>query len=74
MANFVQFRLETGSPVWIDIEQVRAITPAIDGGARLWMGGGDFFEVDATPAQAVNIVSGRPAAALVRHLREVAGD
>lgn len=74
MANFVQFRLDAGSPVWIDIEQVKAVTPAIDGGARLWLGGGDFFEVDAPPVQVVNIVSGRSALANVRHLQQVAGD
>jgi len=42
VANFVQFQLG-GGPVWVDIEQVKAVTPAIGGGARLWLGGGDFF-------------------------------
>ncbi len=73
MANFVQFQLG-GGPVWVDTEQVKAITPAVGGGARLWLGGGDFFEVDASPAQAVNIVCGRPAGATVRQLHQVAGD
>jgi hypothetical protein len=74
VANFVQFKLDAGSPVWIDIEQVKAVTPAVDGGARVWMGGGDFFEVDAPPSQVVNIVSGRSATATVRHLHQVGGD
>ena len=73
MANFVQFRLDVGSPVWIDIEQVKAVTPAVDGGARLWLGGGDFFEVDAHPVEIVNIVSGRSAVDTVRRL-QVAAD
>lgn len=74
MASFVQFKLDAGSPVWIDIEQVKAVTPALDGGARLWVGGGDFFEVDASPHQVVNIVCGRSASATVRHLHQVTGD
>ena len=74
MSNFVQFKLDGGSPVWIDIEQVKAVTAAIDGGARLWLGGGDFFEVDAPPHQVINIVNGRSSNATVRHLREVSAD
>lgn len=74
MANFVQFKLDGGSPVWVDIEQVKAVTAAIDGGARLWLGGGDFFEVDASPHQVINIVSGRSAQTNVRHLHQVAAD
>jgi hypothetical protein len=74
VANFVQFKLDAGSPVWIDIEQVKAVTPAVDGGARLWLGSGDFFEVDASPHQVVNIVCGRSAAAPVRHLHQVGAD
>jgi len=73
VANFVQFQLG-GGPVWVDIEQVKAVTPAIGGGARLWLGGGDFFEVDMSPGRAVNIVSGRPSDATVRQLHQVAGD
>lgn len=74
VASFVQFKLDVGSPVWIDIEQVKAVTPAVDGGARLWMGEGDFFEVDASPYQVVNIVSGRASGAVVRHLHQVGAD
>jgi len=73
VSNFVQFQL-SGGPVWVDIEQVKAVTPAIDGGARLWLGGGDFFEVDMSPGQAINVVCGRPANASVRALYQVAGD
>ena len=74
MSNFVQFKLDGGSPVWVDIEQVKAVNAAVDGGARLWLGGGDFFEVDASPHQVINIVSGRSAHTNVRHLQQVAGD
>ena len=74
MAKFVQFTLEAGAPIWIDVEQVKAITPATDGGARLWVGGGDFFEVVAPLARVVELVAGRLAPATVHHLHQVVAD
>ena len=48
MSTFVEFKLDAGGEIWIDADQIKAVTTAIDGGARLWVGGGDFFEVAAS--------------------------
>ena len=58
MSKFVEFELDAGGGVWIDVEHVRAITPAVDGGSRLWMGGGDFFEVAPCVSETIATISG----------------
>lgn len=58
MTTFVEFQLDAGGEIWIDAEKVKAVTSAIDGGSRLWMGGGDFFEVAAPVAEVMSMIRG----------------
>ena len=76
MTTFVEFKLDAGGTIWIDSEQVKAVTTAIDGGARLWVGGGDFFEVSATATEVIATIRGGRGSPVssVRHLHTVAVD
>jgi len=76
LTTFVEFKLDAGGEIWIDAEQVKAVTTAVDGGARLWVGGGDFFEVAASAAEVITIIrNGRGSpVSTVRHLHPVAVD
>lgn len=58
MTTFVEFRLDAGGEIWVDAEKVKAVTSAIDGGSRLWMGGGDFFEVADPVAEVMATIRG----------------
>lgn len=58
MTTFVEFKLDAGGEIWIDAEKVKAVTTAIDGGARVWVGGGDFFEVAASVAEVMATIRG----------------
>ena len=76
MSTFVEFKLDAGGEIWIDADQIKAVTTAIDGGARVWVGGGDFFEVAASVAQVMAIVRGGRSGGVanVHHLHPVAVD
>lgn len=58
MTTFVEFKLDAGGEIWIDADKVKAVTTAVDGGARLWVGGGDFFEVAAPVAEVMATIRG----------------
>ena len=58
MTTFVEFKLDVGGEIWIDAEKVKAVTSALDGGARLWVGGGDFFEVAASVPEVMAVIRG----------------
>ena len=76
MTTFVEFKLDAGGTIWIDAEKVKAVTTAVDGGARLWVGGGDFFEVAACATEVMAIIrNGRGSpVSTVRHLHTVTAD
>ncbi|MGE5502602.1 MAG: hypothetical protein ACM3W4_11845 [Ignavibacteriales bacterium] len=58
MTTFVEFKLDAGGEIWIDAEKVKAVTSAVEGGSRLWVGGGDFFEVAAPVAEVMATIRG----------------
>jgi hypothetical protein len=58
LTTFVEFKLDAGGEIWIDAEKVKAVTTAIEGGARVWVGGGDFFEVASTVAEVMAVIRG----------------
>jgi hypothetical protein len=76
LTTFVEFKLDAGGTIWIDAEKVKAVTSAIDGGARLWLGGGDFFEVAASATEVMATIRGGRGSPIstVRHLHPVAVD
>lgn len=76
LTTFVEFKLDAGGTIWIDAEKVKAVTTAVDGGARLWVGGGDFFEVAASAAEVMATIRGGRGSPIstVRHLQPVAVD
>jgi len=76
LTTFVEFKLDAGGEIWIDAGQIKAVTTAIDGGARLWVGGGDFFEVAPSAAEVIATIRGGRASPIstVHHLHPVAVD
>lgn len=76
MTTFVEFKLDAGGEIWIDADKIKAVTAAVDGGARLWVGGGDFFEVAAPVAEVMAIIRGGRGSGVstIHHLHPVAID
>lgn len=59
MRNFIRFDLITGDHAWIDVDQVKAVTPGLTPfAAKLWLGGpAETFEVAMTMSDAMRAIN-----------------